>query len=153
MQKVVLDYFVNSIGAQAVATICVAVAIVRLFGDEKLAAGMQRLLRMIDESLQMPDLGPDWYVRPMATIRMTVSAVAAAYFFVFLIAALWVVMLGQRAELHTAILAVMLLACSMAFCLRTARSSYEVLRRRSAKRAASRQQLALDGRFDSRRGF
>ena len=133
--------------------ICAAIWIVKQLGDEKVAAGTRRLLKIVDDGLQMPDVGPDWYVRPMATIWMTLTGVVAAYFFVLTVAAASVMTQGNPDKLRMATLGVVLSGCSMCLCLRTARSSYEVLRRRSAKRRNSAQRLVHDTRLDSRRGF
>ena len=136
MNKIALDYFANSVGVQAVAAIGVALWILRLLGDEKLATGIRRLLKLIDDSTQMPDRGPDWYVRPMAGLWMTANAVLAAHFALFALAATWAMTLRHAAPLKS-MLAFALPMCGMALCLRAARSAYECSRRRSAKRTVT----------------
>jgi hypothetical protein len=124
VDKMLFDYFAESVGIQAVATTCIALWIVRLLGDDRVVVGAHRFIKFIDPDATTFFRGPDWVMRPLAAATMTACAVGAIHTALLAVLAAWVATSGQAATLK-AMIAFALSMFAMGLCLRIARVSYE----------------------------
>ena len=124
MDKILFDYFTDSVGMQAVATMCVAFWIMRYLGDDRVTVGVRRFIEFLDPDAATLFRGPDWFTRPLAAASMTAHAVGAIYLALCTVLAAWVATLGQAGTLKP-MMAFALFMFGMGLCLRMARVSYE----------------------------
>ena len=124
MDKLLFDYFADSVGMHVVATTLMALGIVKLMGDEQVVLGARRFIAFLEPDPATMFRGPDWLMRPLAAASMTVYTVGATYMALCATLAAWAAGFGNAGVLKP-LMAFALFMFGMALCVRTARASFE----------------------------